>query len=222
MPKLRVQINNSKKVFWQNNAMAMLSHIDLVLEKGQVVGLLGRNGCGKSTLMNIIFGKLKVNAVAHYDRKAIQLHDHLKHQLVAYLPQEPFMISSGTVVDAVQMWYPDPEDQDKILYEPMIHKIHHVKVNSLSLGERRFLEFMLVIHTYRPFILLDEPFSMLAPLQIERVKEIIKTVKPRRGILMSDHYYDNVLEMSDICYILKESTLVAVENEEHLRNNLYI
>ncbi|MEO9953237.1 ATP-binding cassette domain-containing protein [Nonlabens sp.] len=220
MSRLRVQLNNSKEGFWQKNAL--LSHIDIVLEKGKVTGLLGRNGCGKSTLMNIIFGKLKINSIAHYNGKAIQLTDHLKHQLVAYLPQDPFMIAAKTVVDAVQMWYPDPEDQDKILYEPMIHKIHHTKVNSLSLGERRFLEFMLVIHTDRPFILLDEPFSMLAPIQIERVKEIIKTVKPRRGILMSDHYYGNILEMSDSCYVLKESTLVVVRNEEDLKNNLYI
>lgn len=220
MSRLRVQINNSENSFWQTNALFL--NIDLVLEKGKIIGLLGRNGCGKSSLMNVIFGKFKANTIAHYDGKAIQLTDHLKHQLVAYLPQDPFMAGSVTVVDAVQMWYPDTEDQDRILYEPLIHKNHHVKVNALSLGERKFLEFLLVIHTERPFILLDEPFSMLAPIQIERVKEIIETVKPKKGILMSDHYYDNVLDMADSSFILKESTLVAVRNEEDLKNNLYI
>ncbi len=220
MSRLHIHIDRYKVGRFKK--MTLINNLDLTLEKGKITGLLGRNGCGKSSLMNVIFGKSKADTVAHFDGKPIQLRDHLKHQLVAYLPQDTFMIGARTVVDAVQMWYPDPKDQDKILYEPLIHKVHHVKVKALSIGERRFLEFLLVINSERPFILLDEPFSMLAPIQIERVKEIIKTVKPRRGILMSDHYYDNVLEMSDSCYVFKESTLVAVENEEDLKNNLYI
>jgi ABC-type multidrug transport system ATPase subunit len=202
--------------------MTLLDNINLSIEEGEIIGIMGKNGCGKSSLMNVIFGKFKANAIAHFDGKAIQLRDHLKHQLVTYLPQDPFMIDSGTVVDAVQMWYPDPEDQDKILYEPLIHKVHDLKVRALSMGERRFLEFLLVIHSARPFILLDEPFSMLAPLQIERVKEIINTVKPYKGIIMSDHYYENVLHMADSCFVLKDSILIAINDYEDLRANLYM
>jgi ABC-type multidrug transport system ATPase subunit len=200
----------------------LLNNLELCIKRGKIIGILGRNGCGKSSLMNVIFGKFKADTTAHFDGNAIQLQDHVNHQLVAYLPQDPFMIDSGTVVDAVQMWYPNPEDQDKILYEPLIHKAPHVKVKALSMGERRFLEFLLVIHSERPFILLDEPFSMLAPLQIERVKEIITAVKPKKGILMSDHYYENVLHIADSCYVLKDSVLIPVENYEDLRTNLYV
>jgi ABC-type multidrug transport system ATPase subunit len=220
MSRLHVHINNYKVGRFKKTTL--LNNLDLNIEEGKILGILGRNGCGKSSLMNVIFGKFKADAIAHFDRKAIQLRDHLKHQLVAYLPQDPFMIDSRTVVDAVQMWYPNPEDQDKILYEPLIHKVHHVKVRALSMGERRFLEFLLVIHSTRPFILLDEPFSMLAPLQIERVKEIITAVKPYKGIIMSDHYYENVLHMADSCFVLKDSILIAVNDYKDLRANLYM
>jgi ABC-type multidrug transport system ATPase subunit len=220
MPRLHVHINSYQVGRFKKTTL--LNNLELNLNTGEITGLLGRNGCGKSSLMNVIFGKYKADCIAHFDGKPIQLRNHLKHQLVAYLPQDPFMIGSSTVVDAVQMWYPNPEDQDKILYEPLIHKVHHVKVKALSIGERRFLEFLLVIHTQRPFILLDEPFSMLAPLQIERVKEIIKVIKPNKGILMSDHYYTNVLQMANSSFVLKNSKLIPVDDEEDLKRELYI
>jgi ABC-type multidrug transport system ATPase subunit len=220
MPRLHVHINSYQVGRFKKTTL--LNNLELNLNTGEITGLLGRNGCGKSSLMNVIFGKYKADCIAHFEGKPIQLRNHLKHQLVAYLPQDPFMIGSSTVVDAVQMWYPNPEDQDKILYEPLIHKVHHVKVKALSIGERRFLEFLLVIHTQRPFILLDEPFSMLAPLQIERVKEIIKVIKPNKGILMSDHYYTNVLQMANSSFVLKNSKLIPVDDEEDLKRELYI
>lgn len=220
MLRLHVHINSYQVGRFKKTTL--LNNLELNLNTGEITGLLGRNGCGKSSLMNVIFGKYKADCIAHFEGKPIQLRNHLNHELVAYLPQDPFMVGSGTVVDAVQMWYPNPEDQDKILYEPLIHKVHHVKVKALSIGERRFLEFLLVIHTQRPFILLDEPFSMLAPLQIERVKEIIKVIKPNKGILMSDHYYTNVLQMANSSFVLKNSKLIPVDNEEDLKRQLYI
>lgn len=220
MSKLHVHINSYQVGRFKKTTL--LNNLELNYNTGEIIGLLGRNGCGKSSLMNILFGKYKADCIAHFDEKPIQLRNHLKHQLVSYLPQDPFMVESCTVVNAVQMWYPNPEDQDKILYEPLIHKVHDVKVKALSIGERRFLEFLLVIHTPRPFILLDEPFSMLAPLQIERVKEIITYVKSSKGILLSDHYYDNVLDMADTSFVLKNSAMIPVENFEDLRASFYI
>jgi ABC-type multidrug transport system ATPase subunit len=220
LSRLDIHINNYKIGKYQNTSL--LHKLDLTIEKGKIIGLLGRNGCGKTTLMNVIFGKFKADAIAHFNGNPIQLSHHLKHQLVAYLPQDPFLIGSGTVVDAVQMWFPDPVDQDKILYEPLIHKVHHVKVNALSMGERRFLELLLVIHSERPFILLDEPFSMIGPIQIERVQQIITQVKPCKGMVMSDHYYDKVLEMADESFILKDATLIPVAAYKDLKNSLYL
>ncbi|MEN8816101.1 MAG: ATP-binding cassette domain-containing protein [Nonlabens sp.] len=220
MSSIHVHINSYQVGGFKKTTL--LNNLELNLNTGEIIGLLGRNGCGKSSLMNVIFGKYKADCIAHFDGKPIQLRNHLKHELVAYLPQDPFMVGSGSVVDAVQMWYPNPEDQDKILYEPLIHKVHHVKVKALSIGERRFLEFLLIIYTNRSFILLDEPFSMLAPLQIERVKKIITAIQPNKGILISDHYYENVLQLANSSFVLKDSKFIPVEDEEDLKRQLYI
>jgi ABC-type multidrug transport system ATPase subunit len=220
MSELNIRINSYKIGKWR--ATTLLQDLEIKLTVGEITGLLGRNGCGKSSLMRIIFGKYKADVAAHFDGTSIDLKAHLKHQLVAYLPQDPFLIESSNVVDTVQMWYPDPQDQDRILYEPLVHKIHNVKVGRLSVGERRFLEFLLVIYTDRPFVLLDEPFSMLAPIQIERVKEIIQQRKSSKGILLSDHYFDNVLNIADRTLALKNSKLTVVETMAHLKQQDYI
>jgi ABC-type lipopolysaccharide export system ATPase subunit len=62
--------------------------------------------------------------------------------------------------------------------------------------------------------LLDQPFSMLAPIQIEPVKLIIPLVKPFRAIVMSAHYYDKVLEMGEASFISKDATLTAAANHK--------
>jgi ABC-type lipopolysaccharide export system ATPase subunit len=55
---------------------------------------------------------------------------------------------------------------------------------------------------------------MIGPIQIERVRQIITQVKPCKGIVISDHYYDKVLEMGEASFILKDATLTAAANHK--------
>jgi ABC-type multidrug transport system ATPase subunit len=192
----------------------ILNSIDLDLETGTIYGLLGLNGVGKSSLMQSLFGNnRKATFHAYLDGKPIDLTKQ-ENQIVSYLPQDPFVMKGVSVFDMAQYWYPEPEDLDKILYEPMVHKMHHKKVGVLSMGERRFLEFLLVFYLPHPFLLLDEPFSGLAPLQIQRVQELIKEKGSHKGILISDHYFDNVLQMSDHNWMLRHGKLESITPDE--------
>jgi len=192
----------------------ILDKIDLTLKTGEIHGLLGLNGTGKSSLMQSLSGSIKKSSYSAFinDQPVDLTVQHLQH--VAYLPQDPFVMKGVKVTDAVQFWYEDPEDQDRILYEPMIHSMHNKKVGILSMGERRFLEFLLVFYLPHPFLMLDEPFSGLAPLQIQRVQELIKEKKSQKGILISDHYYDNILQVTDKNWMLKHGKLTAIEVDE--------
>ncbi len=185
----------------------ILDNIEMDLETGKIYGLLGLNGAGKSSLMQSLSGSIKKSTYnAYINDQSVDLS--LQHlQNVAYLPQDPFIMKGVNVTDVVQYWYEDPVDQGKILYEPMIHPMHNKKVGILSMGERRFLEFLLVFYLPHPFLMLDEPFSGLAPLQIQRAQEIIKEQGSQKGILISDHYFDNVVRISDQNWMLEYGKL---------------
>ena len=192
----------------------ILDGIDLTLNACEIHGLLGLNGAGKSSLMQSLSGSIKKTRYKAFvnDQSVDLTRQHLQH--VAYLPQDPFVMKGVKVTDVVQYWYPDPEDQDKILYEPMLHSMHDKKVGVLSMGERRFLEFLLVFYLPHPFLMLDEPFSGLAPLQIQRVQELIKEKGPQKGILISDHYFDNILQITSQNWMLQHGKMTSIEAGE--------
>lgn len=186
----------------------------MTLETGKIYGLFGLNGAGKSSLMQSVFGSnRKATLHGYINGKSLDVTQH-ENQIVGYLPQDPFIMKGVKVFDVVQYWYPDYDDQDKILYEPMIHKMHQKKVGNLSMGERRFLEFLLVFYLPHPFLMLDEPFSGLAPLQIQRVQELIKEKGLNKGIVISDHYFENILKISDHNLMLLHGKLNPITSDQ--------
>ena len=80
---------------------------------------------------------------------------------------------------------------------PFIERIATRKIGTLSLGELRYFELLLVAHLEHPFLLLDEPFSMIELLYKEAIKEFLLSLKAKKGILLTDHYYRDVLDISD-------------------------
>jgi ABC-type multidrug transport system ATPase subunit len=211
MDKKQLHISNLSLSYGRHT---ILNGIELSLETGTIYGLLGLNGAGKSSLMQSLFGSNhKATFNAYLEGTPADLTQQ-KNQIVSYLPQDPFVMKGVKVTDVVQFWYPDFEDQDKILYEPMIHPMHHKKVGVLSMGERRFLEFLLVFYLPHPFLMLDEPFSGLAPLQIQRVQKLINEKRSQKGFLISDHYFDNVLQMSDHNWMLRHGKLESITPDE--------
>lgn len=189
----------------------ILDGVNFSIQTGEVYGLLGLNGAGKSSLMQTLSGSNKKSSYSAFiNEHSVDLtQQHLQH--VGYLPQDPFVMKGVKVTDVVQYWYPDPEDQDKILYEPMIHPMHNKKVGVLSMGERRFLEFLLVLYLPHIFLMLDEPFSGLAPLQIQRAQELIVEKGAQKGILISDHYFENILQITDQNWMLQHGKLNPIE-----------
>ncbi|BAO54930.1 ATP-binding cassette domain-containing protein [Nonlabens marinus] len=210
MDKLNLHISDLQLAYGN---LTILNGIDLELETGKIYGLLGRNGAGKSSLMQSLFGSIKKARFNAYLNGLPQNILQPENQLISYLPQDPFLMKGLNVTDVVQYWFPDPEDQDNILYEPMIHPMHHKKVGVLSMGERRFLEFLLVFYLPQRLLLLDEPFSGLAPLQLQRTQELILEKGKHKGILISDHYFDNVLQLSHHNWMLRHGKLKAIAAE---------
>ncbi len=106
---------------------------------------------------------------------------------------------------------------------PNVQPILNTKIANISGGEQRYLEILFILHRPLPYIILDEPFNGLSPILKEEVKELILSVaREGKGILLTDHDYRNVLDISTKNYVLKEGILRPFEDPEELRQYGYL
>ncbi|MEZ4902562.1 MAG: ATP-binding cassette domain-containing protein [Spirosomataceae bacterium] len=186
----------------------ILQNIYLKIPTNQVTALLGRNGSGKSCLLQIIFGTLTPTYKSvRWCGKYIEL-PFRKQGLMCYLPQHPLTPSSMRVEEAFRR-YNVP--LDTIEYDKM-PLLKPQRMGQLSGGERRFLETLMVLFSPVAFVLLDEPFSHLSPLYVEQLKAYIQTQKCKKGIIITDHLYKEVLAIADQTYLLQNGATYLLTN----------
>tara|TARA_R100000935_G_scaffold25325_1_gene45176 strand:+ start:197 stop:859 length:663 start_codon:yes stop_codon:yes gene_type:complete len=201
----------------------LLEDIAFELNKGEILGIFGRNGSGKSSLLKMIFGTLAANHIQiKIDSEIIPVQEIISRQLIGYLPQESFLPKGMTVRNVISMFCDEEEKQNKVFYAPGVSKFDSIKVGKLSLGELRYLEILLIGSLDHPFLMLDEPFTMLEPLYINLIKELLLNLKETKGILLTDHYYTDVLEMSDANILLKDGIRHEVLDKSDLIEKGYI
>lgn len=193
------------------NQKIILSDIYLKCETGKITGLLGRNGQGKTCLMNIIFGSLSASGKSiRFDN--VSIGDAYKRaDLVLFLPQFNFIpksLSLKRIFSDFNLSYPEFEKSF-----PEFQSQYTSPIKNLSGGQRRLTEVYIIIKSKTQFALLDEPFSHLMPLHIEKIRQILLEEKHNKGLLITDHMYQQIIEVSDNLYILKEG-------KTHLSKNL--
>lgn len=178
----------------------ILQNVYLRVDKGQIVGLLGRNGSGKSSLLEIIYGvKSTQNSSVRIDGTYIsKLYQH--RGILAYLPQKHFVPSHLTVRQALDLYQSDLLEASA--YFPELNELVSYRFKHLSGGQQRLVETVMVLTSPAPLVILDEPFSNVMPLHIETLKTWLVSLKSRKGILITDHYYQDVLTISDKIYFL--------------------
>jgi ABC-type multidrug transport system ATPase subunit len=201
----------------------ILSDISLRIKTGEILGVFGRNGCGKSTLLKILFGTLPPdNADILIDNEYFNPSRNIELMNISYLPQDSFLPMDLKVRDVISIYYKDGDAQDKIFYDIRIAKFERQRIGTLSTGERRYFEILLISKLPHKFLMLDEPFSMVEPLLQDSIKELLIEVKKEKGIIITDHYYRNVLGVSDRRMIIKDGKALEIENEIDLIENGYL
>lgn len=201
----------------------LLNNIALECQTGDIIGIFGRNGCGKSTLLKILFSTMKADTIRlSVNGKFISPGNIIPQQYIAYLPQDSFLPKSLKVRDIVPLYFINGDMQDKILYDPFIARVANTKAGNLSMGELRYFELLLIGALPHPFLMLDEPFSMVEPLHREKIKEHLFKLKAIKGIILTDHYYNDILQTANQCLLLRNGKLVPVTAEEDLALHGYL
>ncbi|HEA29333.1 MAG TPA: ATP-binding cassette domain-containing protein [Leeuwenhoekiella sp.] len=215
-----LQLDNATKTFGK---IKILENVSFELKTGEILGIFGRNGSGKSTLLKILFGTLQADTLAlKINGKSFRGSEIIKQQQIGYLPQFPFLPAAKRVWDVVPKFFEDGNLQDKVMRDPGINRISETRISELSQGERRYLELQLVGNLSHPFLMLDEPFSMVEPLYVEHINRFLLQLKETKGILLTDHYYRNVWNISDRKKLMKDGKMYAITSKADLKKFGYI
>jgi ABC-type multidrug transport system ATPase subunit len=180
----------------------ILSDVYLKCETGKITGLLGRNGQGKTCLMNVVLGTLNSNINSIRFDGGVTRNVRKRPDLLLYLPQFNFIpkaLKVKQVLDDFRLSYPDFANR----FEDFTGR-GDIKVSQLSGGQCRTLEIYIIAKTPSLFAMLDEPFTHLNPIQIEKIKEFLLEEKANKGFLITDHMYSHLLDISDSVYLLRE------------------
>ncbi len=199
----------------------LLHDIFLSVQKGEIIGLLGKNGEGKSTLLKLIFGLFRSDHkfVRIGKKKIDRLTDSAAH--IHYLPQHGFLPGHASI-KALISFMCEGSLRDLIESHPLVVQYAKRRAAHLSGGQRRMLELLLVLHSKASFLFLDEPFRALDPLYVEEVKELIRNQRAQKGIILTDHLYREVIQVSDRLVLLQNGHLIHLQSPNELIETGYL
>jgi lipopolysaccharide export system ATP-binding protein len=210
----------------------VVTDLSLEVESGQIVGLLGANGAGKTTAFYMIVGLVPTDAgrilIDNLDISKLPVHRRARLG-VGYLPQEASVFRKLSVEDNIRAILEvrpeiDAAKRDELL-ESLLDELHigHIRHSigqSLSGGERRRVEIARALAAEPKFILLDEPFAGVDPISVLDIQRIIRHLSARRiGVLITDH---NVRETLGICsraYIVSAGAVIAAGTADEILAN---
>jgi len=197
------------------NNKVILSDIFISCEKGEIKGLIGRNGSGKSTLMKIVFGTEK--AESKFVRVGSKVIKNISdgRNLINYLPQDNFLPDNIAIKSLINLFL-QKENRKIVLENEYVKPLLNKKNQDLSGGERRIIEILLIIHSNAEFILLDEPFNGVSPIVRDYIIEYIKKMKSLKGYIITDHDYENVINLADSIVYLQSGFLKEIKDKSEL------
>jgi lipopolysaccharide export system ATP-binding protein len=192
------------------------------VQRGEVVGLLGRNGAGKTTSFDMVLGLVQPEkgSITLGGTDLTKLPIHLRSRLgISYLPQEPSTFRKLTVSDnlrlILQMRNLSRKEQDvKIRYlleQFGLEYLDKTIAVQLSGGERRRLELARCLATEPQFILLDEPFTGIDPISIGDIQGLIRRLRDEwsLGVLLTDHNPRATLKITDRAYLIDQGKILV-------------
>jgi lipopolysaccharide export system ATP-binding protein len=211
----------AKSVSKSFNGRIILRKIDIHLNKGEMLGLLGSNGAGKSTFMNIVLGLIKCDFgdIFLSNTKLTHLAIHERSKLgVAYLPQQTAIFRGLTVYENLlgiaQIVKNNIREQrdvvEKLMAEFSITHLRDVKASALSGGERRRTEIARCLISNQKVLLLVEPFAGVDLLSIQDIKELLIKLQSRGcAVLVTDHNASQLLSVVDRAYVIANGAIIA-------------
>ena len=222
---------SAKSISKSFDGRVILRKIDINLNQGEMLGLLGSNGAGKSTFMNIVLGILKCDYgdILLNNKKLTNLAIHERSKLgISYLPQQTAIFRGLTVYEnllgiaqIIKKKVSEQKDVvERLMAEFSITHLRNVKATELSGGERRRTEIARCLISNPKVLLLDEPFAGVDLLSIQDIKGLLLKLQNRGcAVLVTDHNATQLLSVVDRAYVMANGTIVANGTPRQIANS---
>jgi lipopolysaccharide export system ATP-binding protein len=206
----------------------VVDDVSVKVTRGEIVGLLGPNGAGKTTSFYMVVGLISPDSgkvmLDGADLTNTPMYQRA-NQGISYLPQEPSVFRKLSVEENLmailqtrRMSGRDRREKMNRLIEQMgLETVRRSKGYMLSGGERRRVEIARSLAIDPGFLLLDEPFSGIDPIQVIELQRIILDLKrDGLGILVTDHNVRETLTVTDRAYIINEGKIFRTGSPDAL------
>lgn len=202
-----------------------VDHLDFTLESGRIYGLLGANGAGKSTTMNIITGYLGATAgdVVINGKNILDEPEAAKRQ-IGYLPETPPLYPEMKVTEYLQFAMGlkglhkeriVPHLQE-LLEKVQLEDVKDRLIRNLSKGYKQRVGLAEALIGWPPIIILDEPTVGFDPQQIIGIRQLIAQLGEKHTVILSSHILAEVQEICDHILVIQQGKLIASESTEDL------
>ena len=208
----------------------ILKKLSLKVYPGECVGILGPNGCGKTTLFSMCVGEQNVDSGKIFlNNKSIeQIPIHLRSKEgLGYLPQQRSVFDMSVydnILGIAQITIKDSANQkeltEKLLYEFNLQHLRTLSASVLSGGEVKRLTMARVMINNPKVILLDEPYAALDPQVIQDIQKYIFKIQAMGvSVIITDHNIKNLFETTDRNYIIADGSIIAEGTSRDLLKN---
>ena len=212
----------------------ILEDLSLNLNQGEILGLLGPNGVGKSTIFNIIIGLLKPNYGSVYieDKNVTQdpIFYRTKNYKIGYVPQHGGYFHDLTLrqnLKAIsEIVIGDKKLRDEkinlLISKFELEPLQNIKAEFLSGGQKKRLVISLALLSNPKILLLDEPFAALDIMTIKNLQQIIVDLQTQNNIsiILCDHQARDLLTCVDLAIVLSNGRVVAKDTPNNLIKNI--
>ena len=214
-----LECTNINKSYRKNHPV--LTNLNLSVPAGRIVGLLGPNGCGKSTLIKMIAGILQPNSgEITVDGNPV---GEKSCALISYLPERTYFNSSMKVNDIVKFFADFYEDFDKERATTLLKDLGidpKSNLKTLSKGTKEKVQLILVMSRNAKLYLLDEPIAGVDPAAREYIlSTIVSNYNPEASIVITTHLITDVEQvLDDFIFMGYGGQIMMAGNAEEARN----
>lgn len=211
-----LEVNN---VYKRIKGKSILNGITLSVEQGRVLGIMGPNGQGKTTLLNVIQGFLKANK-GDITVDGISINSKSKES-IAYLQDKNIFPKSMKIKEAISLYgnfFEDFNVEKMNYYLEFMNLDTNSKIKDLSKGMSEKFNLSLVLSRKAKLYLLDEPISGVDPVSREKILDaILDNLSEESSMIITTHYIGELERIFDDVAFLGEGRIIEYDEAENLR-----